>query len=348
MKQIEELFTLALELKASDIHLSVGSPPMFRINGDLNSLDMDNLTPNDTADYVKKILNDREYEEYSREGESDSSYELTGVGRFRVNVFKKRGNDALVLRTINVKVPTLEVLGMPEVISKLTDKTRGLILVIGTTGSGKSTTLAAMINEINIKRKGHILTLEDPIEYLHENNKSLISQREIGKDTQSYAKALRSALREDPDVILIGEMRDYETIYIAITAAETGHLVLSTLHTMGAVKTVDRIIGVFPSDQQQQIRLQLASVLEGVISQQLIPDTNGGRVAALEVMIANSAIRNLIREGKPHHIESSIQTGARDGMMTMDSSIMNLYNKGTISRDDALNCAINKDTFSRI
>jgi twitching motility protein PilT len=345
MKQIEELFTLAVELKASDIHLSVGSPPVFRINGDLRFMDMDNLTPSDTTDYVKEILNDTDYEEYAREGEYDCSYELIGIGRFRANVFKKRGNDALVLRTIDIKVPTLESLEMPEVIRNLTEKTRGLILVTGTTGSGKSTTLAAMINEINIKRKSHILTLEDPIEYLHKNNKSIISQREIGKDTKNYANALRAALREDPDVILVGEMRDFETISIAITAAETGHLVLSTLHTMGTVKTIDRIIGVFPSHHQQQIRLQLSSVLEGVISQQLIPNIEGGRVAALEVMIATDAIRNQIREGKAHQIESSLQMGAKEGMMTMDSSIMSLYSSGKISHEYALNSAINKKSL---
>lgn len=343
MKQIEELFKLAVEFKASDIHLSVGSPPVFRINGDLTFMDTENLTPKDTADYAKKILNDTDYEEYIREGEYDSSYELTGIGRFRANVFKKRGNDALVLRIIPIEVPTLESLEMPEVIKQLTEKTRGLILVTGTTGSGKSTTLAAMINEININRKSHILTLEDPIEYLHKNNKSIISQREIGKDTKNYANALRAALREDPDVILVGEMRDFETISIAITAAETGHLVLSTLHTMGAINTIDRIIGVFPSEHQQQIRLQLSAVLQGVISQQLIPDTVGSRVAALELMIATDAIRNQIREGKSHQIESSLQMGVKDGMMTMDSSINSLYSSGKISYEYALSCAINKE-----
>lgn len=237
---------------------------------------------------------------------------------------------------------------MPEVIKMLTEKTTGLILVSGTTGSGKSTTLAAMINEINMNRRNHILTLEDPIEYLHTNNKSIISQREIGTDTKSYAHALRAALREDPDVILVGEMRDFETISIAITAAETGHLVLSTLHTMGAVKTIDRIIGAFPSDQQQQVRTQLSSVLEGVISQQLIPDkVTGGRVAALEVMIATDAIRNQIREGKAHQIDSSLQMGAKDGMITMDSSIMSLYNNGKISYEHALSRAISKEQLTR-
>jgi len=343
MEQIMELFKLAFELKASDIHLSVGSPPIFRINGDLSFMEMDILTPKDTADYVNKILTDTEYEEYDRNGEHDSAYELMDIGRFRVNVFKKRGSHALVLRTITTEVPTLESLGMPQVLKKLTEKTRGLILLTGTTGSGKSTTLAAMINEINSNRKCHILMLEDPIEYLHKNKNSIISQREIGKDTKNYANALRAALREDPDVILVGEMRDFETISIAITAAETGHLVLSTLHTMGAAKTIDRIVGVFPADQQQQIRVQLSSVFEGVISQQLIPNMiTGGRVAALEVMVATDAIRNQIREGKMHQIDSAIQMGAKDGMVNMDSSLMALYNDGKISYEHALSCAINK------
>lgn len=349
MEQIKELFKLAFERKASDIHLSAGNPPIFRINGELTFMDMDNLTPSDTADYVKKILNDAEYEEYMRQGEHDSSYEIHDIGRFRVNVFKKRGNHALVLRTININIPTLESLEMPAVIKKLTEKTRGLILLTGTTGSGKSTTLAAMINEINRNRKGHILTLEDPIEYLHQNHKSIISQREIGKDTKNYATALRAALREDPDVILVGEMRDFETISIAITAAETGHLVLSTLHTLGAVKTIDRIVGVFPAEQQQQIRVQLSSVFEGVISQQLIPNkVTGGRVAALEVMIATDAIRNQIREGKLHQMESSIQTGSRDGMITMDSSLKALYNNGKITHEEAFSHAINKEAFNHL
>lgn len=348
MEQITDLFKLAFESKASDIHLSVGSPPVFRINGDLNFMDMDVLTPQDTADYVKEILTGTEYEEYKRKGEHDSAYELPEIGGFRVNAFKKRGNHALVLRTIAAKAPTLEALEMPEVLKTLTTKTRGLILLTGTTGSGKSTTLAAMINEINSTRKCHILTLEDPIEYLHTNKSSIISQREIGKDTQSYANALRAALREDPDVILVGEMRDFETISIAISAAETGHLVLSTLHTLGAAKTIDRIVGAFPADQQQQIRVQLSAVLEGVISQQLIPNLmTGGRIAALEVMVATDAIRNQIRDGKMHQIDSAIQMGARDGMVSMDSSIMSLYNSGKISYEHALNCAITKANISR-
>ncbi|MHC1682094.1 MAG: type IV pilus twitching motility protein PilT [Clostridiaceae bacterium] len=348
MKKIEELFVFAIELKASDIHLSVGSPPVFRINGELKFMAMNNLTPEATTHLVKEVLTESSYEEYISEGEYDCAYEVPGVGRFRANIFKKMGNDALVLRTISANVPSLESLEMPEVIKNLTKKTRGLILVTGVTGSGKSTTLAAMINEINASRSNHILTLEDPVEYLHKNNKSIVSQREIGKDSKNYANALRAALREDPDVILVGEMRDLETISIAMSAAETGHLVLSTLHTLGAVKTIDRIIGEFPSHQQTQVRTQLSSIIEGVISQQLIPSTSGGRVAALEVMISTDAIRNQIREGKSHQLESSLQMGSKDGMITMDNSILNLLSSGKITRETALSSIVNKENASRI
>ncbi|MCE5285589.1 MAG: type IV pilus twitching motility protein PilT [Pelosinus sp.] len=348
MEEINEILKMAVDLRASDVHLSVGSPAIFRINGELKFSETNILTASQTAEYVKEILSNADYEQYLANGEKDSAYEALDVGRFRVNAFKKRGNDALVLRLISLSIPSLDSLQMPAVIKKLAQKNRGLILVTGTTGSGKSTTLAAMINEINMTRQGHILTLEDPIEYLHKNNKSIISQREIGRDTKSYANGLRAALREDPDVILVGEMRDFETISTALTAAETGHLVLSTLHTMGAVKTIDRIVGVFPAEQQQQVRMQLSSVFEGVISQQLIPQHFGGRTAALEVMIATDAIRNQIREGKLHQMESTIQTGAREGMVTMDSSIMSLYKNGIISVESALRFAVNKERFSQV
>lgn len=348
MKKIEELFIFAIELQASDIHLSVGSPPVFRINGELKFMAMNNLTPESTTHLVKEILSESSYEEYISEGEYDCAYDVPGIGRLRANIFKKMGNDALVLRTISAIVPSLESLEMPEVIKNLTKKTRGLILVTGVTGSGKSTTLAAMINEINAARSNHILTLEDPVEYLHKNNKSIVSQREIGKDSKNYANALRAALREDPDVILVGEMRDLETISVAMSAAETGHLVLSTLHTLGAIKTIDRIIGEFPSHQQNQVRTQLSSIIEGVISQQLIPSTSGGRVAALEVMISTDAIRNQIREGKSHQLESSLQMGAKDGMITMDNSILNLLSSGKITRETALSYIVNKENTSRV
>ncbi|SQB91677.1 twitching motility protein [Clostridium tetanomorphum] len=250
---------------------------------------------------------------------------------------------------VGLKVPTLSDLNFPPIIKELTSKQRGLVIVTGPTGSGKSTTLAAMINEINANRAAHIVTLEDPIEYLHKHNKSIINQREIGKDTKSYANALKSVLREDPDVILVGEMRDLETISVAITAAETGHLVFSTLHTIGAAKTVDRIIDVFPPYQQQQIKVQLAAVLKGVISQQLIPKIDGnGRVAALEVMVSTPAIQNMIREGKTHQIESSIQTGAKHGMKTMDMCLAELYKKELISYEDAMTYSVDKEMLTRI
>lgn len=338
----------ATELGASDIHITVGLPPMLRINGKITRLEEAMLMPKDTEGYARTLLNEEQYNKYSILGEADISYALPGIGRFRVNVFRQRGSDAIVLRLIALNVPTLEKLNMPPILKSLTEKSRGLVLVTGPTGSGKSTTLAAMINEINITRSAHIVTLEDPIEYLHRHNKSIINQREIGNDTKSYGNALRAVLREDPDVILVGEMRDLETISIAITAAETGHLVFSTLHTIGASKTVDRVIDVFPPNQQQQIRVQLAAVLEGVISQQLIERTDeSGRVCAMEVMITTPAIRNIIREGKTHQLDSIVQTGSKFGMKSMDMALAELYKKGYISQEEALLYAVDGETLAR-
>ena len=348
MLSFNELLEMTLNAGASDLHLTVGVPPIMRVNGKLISIQEKQLMPADTEVYARAVLEQR-YDEYNAEGEIDTSYSISGTGRFRVNIFKQRGSDALAIRVVGLRIPTLTDLSFPNVMKELTTKQRGLVLVTGPTGSGKSTTLAAMINEINTTRSAHIITLEDPIEYLHRHNKSMINQREIGKDSSSYQRALKSILREDPDVILVGEMRDLETISIAITAAETGHLVLSTLHTIGAAKTIDRIVDVFPPYQQQQIKIQLAAVLQGIISQQLIPRSDGeGRVAALEIMIITSAIQNLIREGKTHQIESSVQTGSKYGMKTMDMAITELYKKKIISADTALTYAIDKEMIQRL
>ncbi len=348
MYLLNELLIKTIEMNASDLHLTVGLPPTVRSNGKLVQVGVDKLLPNDMEEFSREILCEK-YDEYLKIGEFDTSYSVQGVGRFRVNIFKQRNSDAIAIRVIALKIPTLDELGHPAVLKQIVEKKRGLVLVTGPTGSGKSTTLAAMINEINRTRQAHIITLEDPIEYLHKHDKCIVNQREIGKDSKSYENALRAILREDPDVILVGEMRDLETISIAITAAETGHLVLSTLHTIGAPKTIDRIIDVFPPHQQQQIKIQLASVLQAVISQQLLPNICGdGRVAALEIMVITPGIQNLIREGKTQQIESVVQTGSKYGMKTMDMAIAELYKKGVISMEMAMTYAIDKETLKRM
>lgn len=335
-----------IQQKASDLHITVGVPPMMRIDGTLRPIGAEKLTPKDTEEYVDMVLNEEQKNILNEVGQIDFSYSLYGWGRFRVNAYKQRGSYAIAFRLIPKGIPTLKELDLPENLKEFTELTRGLILVTGPTGSGKSTTLASLIGIINQQRKAHILTLEDPIEYLHNHKNSIVNQREIGTDSSNYADALRTALRQDPDVILVGEMRDLETISIAITAAETGHLVLSTLHTVGAAKTIDRIIDVFPPHQQQQVKVQLATVLQGVISQQLIKRKNQpGRVAALEIMKATPAIRNLIREGKAHQIQSSIQMGARQGMVTMDGFIVDFYQRGIINGEDALFHAIDSESM---
>lgn len=329
---------------ASDIHVSVGRPITFRINGELREVDDKVLSPEEAKALVYDALTDNQRERLEENGEIDSSYSSPGIGRYRINAFKQRGSYGMVLRIIPLEIPSMEDLLLPNKVEDLARLKRGLILVTGPTGSGKSTTLASMIDLINREKKYHILTLEDPIEYLHRHNRSIVNQREIGTDSKSFAKALRAALRQDPDVILVGEMRDLETISIALTAAETGHLVLSTLHTSGAAKTIDRIIDVFPPHQQQQVRIQLSSVLQGIISQQLIPKINDrGRVAAFELLIATPAIRNLIREDKIHQVDTAIQTGMGFGMQTMDNAIIKLYKGGYISKDVALNSSINRE-----
>lgn len=344
------MLQLAVENGASDIHLTVGVPPVFRLDGLLVKLDkLERLLPEDTDKFAKAIMNDKQIEHFENKGEVDFSYSILGFCRFRVNIYHQRGSVGLALRAIPITVPTIDNLGLPNILKDIATIKRGLVLVTGPTGSGKSTTLASVVNHINETRNEHVLTLEDPIEYLHRHNRSIVNQRELGIDTMSYADALRAALRQDPDVILIGEMRDLETISIAITAAETGHLVLSTLHTMGAVATIDRIIDVFPPDQQQQIRIQLSAVLQGVISQQLIRKAdNSGRVAAMEIMMCNAAIRNHIREGKTYQIMNSIQTNRKDGMISMDAFISELYKSNVISYDDAIAHAVDRDFLAKM
>ena len=343
---IEEILRSAHVAGASDVHITVGIPPKMRVSGRIKEMTFPRLMPDDTHRLLYGIMTDKQKAQFEEKGEWDFSYSISQLGRYRVNAFRQRGTCAMVFRLVGNKIPRPEELGVPESVVNLFDKKRGLILVTGPTGSGKSTTLASIIGKINRELDSHIITLEDPIEYLHRHDKSIVNQREIGIDTDDYSIALRSALREDPDVILVGEMRDLETISTAITAAETGHLVFSTLHTIGAASTVDRIIDVFPPHQQQQIRTQLANVLEAVISQQLIPRIGGGRCAAFEVMHANSAIRNLIRENKSHQITSTIQMNRKYGMMTMDDAIAELYMKGDIDRNDALTFAQDKLTMN--
>lgn len=341
---LEEILTIAYNAGASDVHITVGLPPVMRLNGHLTKLDFPVLTPNDTLELCVNMLKPKQRERFEERGEYDLSIAYPGIGRYRVNVFKQRGSIGIALRTVTTEIPQAEALGIPQSVIDLYTRKRGLILVTGPTGSGKSTTLASIIDKINKSRDAHIITLEEPIEYSHKHNMAMVNQREIGQDTDSFANALRAALREDPDVILVGEMRDYETISTAITAAETGHLVLSTLHTVDAASTVDRIIDVFPPHQQQQIRIQLSSVLVCIISQTLIPNiTEDGRVAAFEVMHANAAVKNLIREGKSHQLQSVIQTSKREGMSTMDDYLMQLYMSRKISKENCIQYAQNPD-----
>jgi len=345
---LKELVDISTLRNASDIHITVGLPPVLRINGELIILEEDKLMPKDTKKLIYEALNEKLINILEEKGEVDTSFSSPGIGRYRINAYKQRGSYGMALRIIPLEVPSIESLGLPAVVKDLARLPRGLILVTGPTGSGKSTTLASMINLINQERKCHILTLEDPIEYLHKHNKSIINQREIGADSLSFGNGLRAALRQDPDVILVGEMRDLETISIALTAAETGHLVLSTLHTVGSAKTIDRVIDVFPPHQQQQVRVQLASVIQAIVSQQLLPKVDGsGRIAAFETMIATTGIRNLIREDKIHQIDSSIQTGAKFQMQTMDNSLFDLYKRGLISKEVTLMQAINQENIKK-
>ena len=343
---IEQIMGCAKDAGASDVHITVGISPKMRVNGKLMVMPFPVLLPVDTKRICDSMMNDKQKEHFEEKGEWDFSYSIPQMGRYRVNAFRQRGSVAMVLRIVGTVVPTPESLSLPPSVIELYKMKRGLVLVTGPTGSGKSTTLASLVGKINMDLDAHIITLEDPIEYLHRHARSIVNQREIGIDATSYDLALRSALREDPDVILVGEMRDLETISTAITAAETGHLVLSTLHTIGAAATIERIIDVFPPHQQEQIRTQLANVLVSVVSQQLVPTVDRrGRVAAFEVMHATPAIRNLIRENKTHQIATSIQTSRRLGMITMDDALVELYMKGKIDRNEALNFAQDKNTM---
>jgi twitching motility protein PilT len=346
---MESLLREAVARKASDLHITVGIPPVLRINGDLVRTDRPALRPADTAALLAAIAAESHRAVFDERGEVDFSYAIPGFSRFRVNAFRQRGATAIVVRIVAEQVPTLAELGHPDTVKTLARKPRGLVLVTGPTGSGKSTTLAAMIDLVNRERACHVVTLEDPIEYLHRHDRSIINQREIHADTLSFAAALRAALREDPDVVLVGEMRDPETIATAITAAETGHLVLATLHTGDAAQTIDRIIDAFPPYQQQQIRVQLSLTLQGIIAQQLLPLRDGsGRVAALEILLATPAVRNIIREGKTHQIASVIQTGAKNGMQTMDNALRDLCRRGLVSTDEALARAADPETLARL
>ncbi len=337
---VEEILSAAKKAGASDVHITVGIPPKMRVNGKLIMMEGERLMPADTMTIAESVMNDVQKVRFEEKGEVDMSFAIAGEGRYRVNIYKQRGSAAMAFRLVDTVVPAPETLGVPNSVIDLYRKKRGLVLVTGPTGSGKSTTLAAIIDKINNNRESHVITLEDPIEYLHQHKRSIVNQREIGLDSMSYANALRAALREDPDVILVGEMRDFETISVAITAAETGHLVLSTLHTIGAASTVDRVIDVFPPHQQQQIRVQLANVLEAVVSQQLVPTIDQkGRVAAFEVLHTNSAVRNLIREGKTHQITSVMQTNRKMGMLTMDDALVQLYQQYKIDKEMAIQFA---------
>ncbi|MEG0978908.1 MAG: type IV pilus twitching motility protein PilT [Oscillospiraceae bacterium] len=345
---LAELLTEAHANNASDLHITVGVPPKMRVHGEMTTMNYPRLTTEDTEALVRNIMGEYQKRVFAERGEIDFSFGLAGMGRYRANVFRQRGTTAAVFRLVGVTIPKPQDLGVPQQIVDLYNKKSGLVLVTGPTGSGKSTTLAALIGKINENLSAHIITLEDPIEYLHRHGQSIVNQREIGVDTNSYSAALRAALREDPDVILVGEMRDLETIATAVTAAETGHLVFSTLHTIGAAETVDRIIDVFPTEQQDQIKVQLSAVLEAVISQRLIPNAQGnGRVAAFEVMLANSAIRNLIREGKTYQIPSIMQTGKKFGMQTMDDALYDLYRTGQINRKEALLYSIDNESMEK-
>ena len=350
MATLPDMLKQTVELQGSDLHLSIGSPPQVRVHGELQRLDYPDLTPTDTKSLSYAVLTDAQKKRFEETLELDFSFGIRGVARFRCNMFNQRGAVGAVYRQIPERIRPFDELGLPAVLAKMAERPRGLVLVTGPTGSGKSTTLAAMIDKINAERHGHILTVEDPIEYLHQHKKCLINQRELHSDTHSFTAALRAALREDPDVVLIGEMRDLETVESALRIAETGHLTFGTLHTNSASSTINRIIDVFPSHQQSQIRTQLSLVVEGIVCQALLPRTDGkGRVVSLEILVPTPGIRNLIREDKVHQIYSAMQTGQEKlGMQTMNQSLATLYSKRLITLEAAMNASSLKDELEQM
>lgn len=347
--RIEFLLQEVIDQRASDLHLQVGLPPMLRVDGRLQPVANTKPIDVETAEQlIFSILDEQQKEILLKDKEFDFSFSFGDLGRFRVNAFHEKGNLAAAMRLIPNEIPTLSELGLPSVVSTFADFPRGLVLVTGPTGSGKSTTLAALIDKINSERAEHIITIEDPIEFTHKSKRSVVAQREVHYDTYSFSAALRSVLREDPDVVLIGEMRDLETISAAVTIAETGHLVLATLHTNSASQSIDRMVNVFPPHQQPQIKAQLGNILQAICSQRLIPAIGGGRIVAAEILIANPAVRNIIREGKSHQLDQVIQTGAKEGMQSMDYTLARLVQEGQISYDEARNYAVDLDQFNRL
>jgi twitching motility protein PilT len=349
MVELKNLLEILIEKKASDLHITTGSPPVIRVDGKLEPLSIEPLSATETKRLCYSVLTDAQRHRFEEENELDFSFGIKGLSRFRGNIFVQRGAVAGAFRTIPYEILSFERLGVPSIVNELLTRPKGLVLVTGPTGTGKSTTLASMIRKVSDQRFGHIITIEDPIEYLHSHRKSIVNQREVNSDTKSFREALKHILRQDPDVILIGEMRDLETIQAALTTAETGHLTFATLHTNSCVETINRIVDVFPPHQQSQIRAQLSFVLEGVLTQQLLPRISGGRCLAMEIMIPNPAIRNLIREDKVHQIYSQMQVGqTKFGMQTMNQSLLSLYQRGMVSLNEAMQRSSNSEEFKQM